>query len=35
MPEDSKSSHLSKLVWALIVLGFLLTAAFLIYISRQ
>jgi hypothetical protein len=36
MPDGSKkTTHLSKLAWALIVAGFILTAAYLIWISRQ
>lgn len=33
--ETKKSTHLSKLAWILIVLGFVLTAAFFMYVTRQ
>jgi hypothetical protein len=33
--ESKKTSHLSKLAWILIALGFLSAAAFVIWINRQ
>jgi hypothetical protein len=36
MPDASKKmSHLSKLAWILIVLGFLSAAAYVIWLNRQ
>jgi hypothetical protein len=33
--ESKKTSHLSKLAWILIVLGFVAAAVFVIWVSRQ
>lgn len=33
--ESKKTSHLSKLAWILIVLGFILAAAYAIWVRQQ
>ena len=33
--ESKKTSHLSKLAWIVIAAGFLLAAAYVIWLSRQ
>ncbi len=36
MPDEAKkTSHLNKLAWTLIVLGFLSAAAYVIWLNRQ
>ncbi len=36
MPDEpKKTSHLSKLAWSVIVLGFLSAAAYMIWLNRQ